>query len=194
VPVFVAGAVIAPRRELLYVLCWTVLAYSLLGHKEFRFIFPILPIAHIYAGYFLHRAYLWTRTTAAAASSTGESSVGRVSTTRKSRAGPANKAKKAPEGAEGRTRMTTTTMERRSMSMSMRRRKVLFWAGCALLLVSHTGMAYYFSFWHQRSPIDLMHYLRQETQRLDGGKPPPSVPSFTVCWPGYSSMVCGFLL
>lgn len=29
---------------------WVVAAYSALGHKEFRFLYPILPLVHIYAG------------------------------------------------------------------------------------------------------------------------------------------------
>lgn len=34
-------------RQLVYVLCWTVGLYSLLEHKEVRFIHPLLPILHI---------------------------------------------------------------------------------------------------------------------------------------------------
>lgn len=29
---------------------WEVVAYSMLGHKEFRFLFPILPLMHAYCG------------------------------------------------------------------------------------------------------------------------------------------------
>lgn len=29
---------------------WVVAAYSALGHKEFRFLYPVLPLVHSYAG------------------------------------------------------------------------------------------------------------------------------------------------
>lgn len=38
-------------RSLKYVTVWTVAVYSLLSHKEFRFIYPIVPIMHIFAAY-----------------------------------------------------------------------------------------------------------------------------------------------
>ncbi|KAG2187447.1 hypothetical protein INT44_005135, partial [Umbelopsis vinacea] len=38
-------------RSLKYVTTWTVAVYSLLSHKEFRFIYPIVPIMHIFAAY-----------------------------------------------------------------------------------------------------------------------------------------------
>jgi hypothetical protein len=46
VPVFVLGVAVAARRELFYLLCWTVFVYSLLGHKEFRCARPLSLPAH----------------------------------------------------------------------------------------------------------------------------------------------------
>lgn len=40
-------------QSLAHVSIWTVLAYSALGHKEFRFIQPLLPVLHVFAGYAL---------------------------------------------------------------------------------------------------------------------------------------------
>jgi phosphatidylinositol glycan class B len=38
-------------KSLKYVTVWTVAVYSLLSHKEFRFIYPIVPVMHIIAAY-----------------------------------------------------------------------------------------------------------------------------------------------
>ncbi|DBA00349.1 TPA: hypothetical protein N0F65_000534 [Lagenidium giganteum] len=52
-PFFLVGQFTAPRskRELAYVIWWTMLVYSKTAHKEFRFVLPLLPAAHVYAGF-----------------------------------------------------------------------------------------------------------------------------------------------
>jgi phosphatidylinositol glycan class B len=41
------------EKHLFYLVPWTLLVYSFLAHKEFRFILPILPILFIYSGVYL---------------------------------------------------------------------------------------------------------------------------------------------
>jgi phosphatidylinositol glycan class B len=45
------------RRTAAYASLWLLCIYSLLAHKEFRFIYPIVPIALVYAAYGANR--LW---------------------------------------------------------------------------------------------------------------------------------------
>ncbi|XP_074643066.1 GPI alpha-1,2-mannosyltransferase 3-like [Tubulanus polymorphus] len=50
---FIFGVRNTKNIVLLYMIAWTVGIYSLLGHKEFRFIYPILPIAMHICGEYL---------------------------------------------------------------------------------------------------------------------------------------------
>ncbi|KAL7980276.1 hypothetical protein Chor_014605 [Crotalus horridus] len=54
-PFFLHGCFSAPRkhRVFLVVVLWTVTAYSVLRHKEFRFIYSILPICMLFCGHSL---------------------------------------------------------------------------------------------------------------------------------------------
>ncbi|XP_042332394.1 GPI mannosyltransferase 3 isoform X2 [Sceloporus undulatus] len=51
-PFFIHGCFQAPRRYHLFlvVVLWTVAVYSMLGHKEFRFIYPVLPLCMVFCG------------------------------------------------------------------------------------------------------------------------------------------------
>ncbi|KAM6425892.1 GPI mannosyltransferase 3 isoform 2-T2 [Liasis olivaceus] len=62
-PFFLHGCFNAPRkhRVFLVVVLWTVAAYSILRHKEFRFIYPILPICMLFCGHSLARLKRWRR-------------------------------------------------------------------------------------------------------------------------------------
>ncbi|CAL8243244.1 unnamed protein product [Lota lota] len=53
-PFFVHGCTLASKRYriLLVTLVWTVTVYSFLSHKEFRFIYPVLPFCMIFCGKF----------------------------------------------------------------------------------------------------------------------------------------------
>nr|XP_045015866.1 GPI mannosyltransferase 3 isoform X2 [Jaculus jaculus] len=51
-PFFVHGCLRAPKRlqTLLLAVLWTLLVYSMLGHKEFRFIYPVVPFCMVFCG------------------------------------------------------------------------------------------------------------------------------------------------
>ncbi|MBN3296359.1 PIGB mannosyltransferase, partial [Amia calva] len=62
-PFFLHGCTLAPKRYriLLSAVVWTVLVYSLLVHKEFRFIYPVLPFCMIFCGYSLASLKAWKK-------------------------------------------------------------------------------------------------------------------------------------
>lgn len=53
IPFSVAGIVISKEWKLSGLIVWVLGIYSLLGHKEFRFVLPVLPIALMFSGYSL---------------------------------------------------------------------------------------------------------------------------------------------
>lgn len=54
-PFSLAGIAISKQWKLSGLIAWVLGIYSLLGHKEFRFVLPILPIALMFSGYSLAR-------------------------------------------------------------------------------------------------------------------------------------------
>ncbi|XP_068693821.1 GPI mannosyltransferase 3-like isoform X3 [Montipora foliosa] len=54
---FVGGVLKAAphQRALAWLILWIISIYSFLGHKEFRFIFPVVPLAMCYCGLFLSK-------------------------------------------------------------------------------------------------------------------------------------------
>ncbi|XP_077324513.1 GPI alpha-1,2-mannosyltransferase 3 [Lithobates pipiens] len=63
-PFFLHGVVVAPRRYvvLLVAIAWTLLIYSFLSHKEFRFIYPVLPLCMIFCGFSFSHFKCWKKT------------------------------------------------------------------------------------------------------------------------------------
>ncbi|XP_028429109.1 GPI alpha-1,2-mannosyltransferase 3 [Perca flavescens] len=60
-PLFLHGCSLAFRRYkiLLAAVVWTIVVYSLLPHKEFRFIYPVLPFCMIFCGISLANLKAW---------------------------------------------------------------------------------------------------------------------------------------
>ncbi|CAI9108412.1 OLC1v1007995C1 [Oldenlandia corymbosa var. corymbosa] len=52
-PFMVAGIVMSKKWKLSGLIAWVLGIYSILGHKEFRFVLPVLPIALMFSGYTL---------------------------------------------------------------------------------------------------------------------------------------------
>ncbi|XP_056135421.1 GPI mannosyltransferase 3 isoform X2 [Lampris incognitus] len=65
-PLFLHGCTLASKRYrvLLVAVVWTVLVYSCLPHKEFRFIYPVLPICMLFSGISLAKLKTWRRVAA----------------------------------------------------------------------------------------------------------------------------------
>uniref|UniRef100_A0A3B5APD0 Mannosyltransferase n=1 Tax=Stegastes partitus TaxID=144197 RepID=A0A3B5APD0_9TELE len=66
-PFFLHGCALASRRYkiLLAAVVWTIVVYSLLPHKEFRFIYPVLPFCMVFCGTSLAHLKAWRRAAAA---------------------------------------------------------------------------------------------------------------------------------
>ncbi|XP_043994222.1 GPI mannosyltransferase 3 [Gambusia affinis] len=66
-PFFLHGCSLAFRkyRILLATVLWTIVVYSFLPHKEFRFIYPVLPFCMIFCGISLAHLKAWRRPAAA---------------------------------------------------------------------------------------------------------------------------------
>ncbi|KAJ8272394.1 hypothetical protein COCON_G00112530 [Conger conger] len=67
-PLFLYGCTLTPKRYriLLITVIWTVMVYSLLGHKEFRFIYPVVPLCMVFCGFSLASLKAWKRPAACA--------------------------------------------------------------------------------------------------------------------------------
>ncbi|XP_007898015.1 GPI mannosyltransferase 3 [Callorhinchus milii] len=62
-PFFIHGCLLAPRkyRVLLIVVIWTLVVYSFLSHKEFRFIYPVMPLCMVFCGFSLASLKAWKK-------------------------------------------------------------------------------------------------------------------------------------
>ncbi|XP_074474789.1 GPI alpha-1,2-mannosyltransferase 3 [Sebastes fasciatus] len=65
-PLFLHGCSLAFKKYkiLLAAVVWTIVVYSLLPHKEFRFIYPVLPFCMIFCGISLANLKAWQRAAA----------------------------------------------------------------------------------------------------------------------------------
>ncbi|KAI6078079.1 GPI mannosyltransferase 3 [Aix galericulata] len=65
-PFFIHGCVLAPKRYRIFLMAviWTVLVYSTLSHKEFRFIYPVLPFCMFFCGFSLKHLKAWKKSAA----------------------------------------------------------------------------------------------------------------------------------
>nr|XP_033775631.1 GPI mannosyltransferase 3 isoform X1 [Geotrypetes seraphini] len=62
-PFFIHGCLLAPKKYwiLLGAVAWTLLIYSLFSHKEFRFIYPVLPLCMVFCGFSLKHLKTWKK-------------------------------------------------------------------------------------------------------------------------------------
>ncbi|KAL8197035.1 UNVERIFIED_CONTAM: hypothetical protein K2H54_007338 [Gekko kuhli] len=60
-PFFIHGCFWAPERHRVFlaVVLWTVAVYSTLSHKEFRFLYPVLPFCMVFCGQSLRQLERW---------------------------------------------------------------------------------------------------------------------------------------
>uniref|UniRef100_A0A8C2EXF8 Mannosyltransferase n=1 Tax=Cyprinus carpio TaxID=7962 RepID=A0A8C2EXF8_CYPCA len=66
-PLFLHGCSLATKKHriLLITVLWTTAIYSLLAHKEFRFVYPVLPLCMIFSGMSLAKLQAWRKPAAA---------------------------------------------------------------------------------------------------------------------------------
>ncbi|XP_029430898.1 GPI mannosyltransferase 3 [Rhinatrema bivittatum] len=62
-PFLIHGCLLAPKKYwiLLGAVAWTVLIYSLFSHKEFRFLYPVLPLCMVFCGFSFARLKTWKK-------------------------------------------------------------------------------------------------------------------------------------
>ncbi|XP_045362262.2 GPI mannosyltransferase 3 isoform X1 [Camelus bactrianus] len=62
-PFFIHGCFLASKRYRIFLVTvlWTLLVYSMLSHKEFRFIYPVLPFCMVFCGYSLNHLKTWKK-------------------------------------------------------------------------------------------------------------------------------------
>lgn len=67
-PLVLHGCLLSTRKHtiLLLTIIWTTAVYSLLAHKEFRFIYPVLPFCVIFCGLSLAKLQAWRKAAAGA--------------------------------------------------------------------------------------------------------------------------------
>ncbi|XP_055497541.1 GPI mannosyltransferase 3 isoform X1 [Leucoraja erinacea] len=62
-PFFIHGCLLVPKKNriLLIAVLWTIIVYSFISHKEFRFIYPAMPICMVFCGYSLANLKIWKK-------------------------------------------------------------------------------------------------------------------------------------
>ncbi|XP_072430573.1 GPI mannosyltransferase 3 isoform X1 [Chiloscyllium punctatum] len=62
-PFFIHGCLLVPKkyRVSLIAVIWTLVVYSFLSHKEFRFIYPVMPFCMLFCGYSLANLKTWKK-------------------------------------------------------------------------------------------------------------------------------------
>ncbi len=118
-----------------------------------RFIFPILPIAHIYAGFALGYVYNKKKVNKKEQEQEQQEEVYADSSKQRSKAQNNNNNNKKQK-----------KKKKKKLGSRIDTRKMVL-AVFVLVAVSNVAMGAYFSFVHQRGVIDVMTYLRQQQQQ-----------------------------
>lgn len=140
-PLSLAGIWWSQQWKLCGLIAWVLGIYSTLGHKEFRFILPILPLVMMFAGYAI--AILeqkWTRENDSSTHAYGSRAPGFWA------------------------RMTSGVNRLKGNSIETRNGEKKVWAVFMLLLLTNLPAALYTSLVHQRGSEAVMKYLASEAQ------------------------------
>ncbi|KAH0619758.1 hypothetical protein JD844_014015 [Phrynosoma platyrhinos] len=201
-PFFIHGCFQAPKRHRLFlvVVLWTVAVYSMLSHKEFRFIYPVLPLCMVFCGkrFALVVAslpfQLYVKAELAVSEGTEQCDTGfliQIHCLDKS---------ERQRGEEDQTQGKGTvflSLLRHSLLLSLaghslnhlqRGRK----AAVCFLLVSNMLLALYTGLVHQRGTLDVMGHLQGLCQSSPPTQKPASVLMLMPCHstPYYSHIHC----
>jgi phosphatidylinositol glycan class B len=148
------------RHTLVWLAFWTLCCYSLIAHKEFRFVLPLLPIGNVYAGVGL--ATLDNDGDNASESEPRENK-GAVSTASVTRTEEATvlrhrKAKQeiGPDVQHTHPAAAVVSSILTAPSKKHRRNSTL---AAVFLLATNVPMALYMSLVHQRGPLSAVEYL-----------------------------------
>lgn len=133
---FTFGVVKAKNKVLLVLILWTMLIYSFLSHKEFRFLLPIVPLSMYYCGIFFHSLCEHTE-----------------SADNESERALASDNVRQPSG---RRQVSGSGDDEHKSRLSM------VYILLILLLVTNVPIALYFSLIHQRGTVTVMKYLHDE--------------------------------
>lgn len=134
IPLLVAGIWWSKQWRLAGLIAWVLSLYSILGHKEFRFVLPVLPLAMMFAGYGL-------------------------ATMEPSCANQMSKSRTLQSDTSAKTSVHRISQE---ASVKHYSRNLLFLATVVGLLATNVPTALYMSLVHQRGSEAVMHYLSSE--------------------------------
>ncbi|KNC87770.1 hypothetical protein SARC_00142 [Sphaeroforma arctica JP610] len=176
-PLFVLGAWSAwttHRRGPLLCIAWVVLVHSLLEHKEFRFIVPMLPLMHMHCGVGLQtiREYLLppaitatvtysaTETSARDATATGGTSNAKEVALRRLVQSEHTRVHTYEKPAQATP--DSKRLSRGAKARNVRLYQCLYWALVVTMATSQLLAGLYFTQVHQRGTVDVLTTLRTE--------------------------------
>lgn len=153
-PLSLAGMWWSKQRQLSCLIAWVLAIYSTLGHKEFRFILPILPLAMMFAGYaiaVLEQKWAWE----------GSSNTPGFNphTLR-----PKDPDRSGDEPPGFWSRMTTAVHNQKGTSIGAQKGDKKLWAVLMMLLLTNLPAAFYTSLIHQRGSEAVMEHLANEAR------------------------------
>lgn len=136
--------------SLAFTAVWILVVYSLMAHKEFRFIYPVLPIIMVYAGVAIH--------------SIGTASVEELEEEErlKLEEEPDNEAEVKQQQPKSSSMVATPSDRKR------RRRRFVYYS-LAFLSFTNAVFGYYLGMFHQRGVMDVMYWLRRQVQQQSSG-------------------------
>lgn len=155
IPFSLAGMWWSQQHQLAVLIAWVLAVYSTLGHKEFRFILPILPLMMMFAGYaiaVLEQKWAW------------EASgyiPGADYNPYKLHPKDPDRASEEPPGFWAR-RTIALTYQKGNPAGAQKEKKL--WAIFLFLLLTNLPAALYTSLIHQRGSEEVMDYLASEAQ------------------------------
>ncbi|KAG0553836.1 hypothetical protein KC19_12G042800 [Ceratodon purpureus] len=154
-PLTLAGMWWSEQRQLSGLIAWVLAVYSTLGHKEFRFILPILPLALMFAGYaiaVLEQKWAWE----------GSDNTPPGFNPYRLHPNDSGSSKDEPRGFWA--RMTSAIHPQKGTSIVAQKEDKKLWAVFTMLLLTNLPAAFYTSLIHQRGSEAVMGYLASEAQ------------------------------
>ncbi|XP_064606648.1 GPI mannosyltransferase 3-like [Liolophura sinensis] len=159
---FTLGVWWARNKVLLWVILWIIFIYSFLGHKEFRFLYSLVPMAMYYCGVYcqslctlprIHRKKLKQQQAKLSSEDQSDSANNKYSDAEDSPPTMPVEAKPLP----------IELQQQQKHKFSLMKAKLL----TIFLAVTNIPIVLYFSLIHQRGTIEVMRYLYQQGEAQD---------------------------